>query len=78
MEGHEGDWIRACKEGKNGRPASSNFGYGGALTEMILLGVAAIRAKNRNLEWDAIDLKFKNDNEASALIHTQYRKGWHL
>ncbi|NJL71553.1 MAG: gfo/Idh/MocA family oxidoreductase, partial [Candidatus Competibacteraceae bacterium] len=32
---HEQDWIRACKDGN---PASSNFEYGGALTEMVLLG----------------------------------------
>jgi len=42
--GHEGDWLRACKEGQNGTPASSSFEYGGALTEMVLLGVVAIRA----------------------------------
>ena len=36
---HEGDWIRACKDGKQ---ASSNFDYGGPLTEMALLGMIAI------------------------------------
>lgn len=77
-EGHEGDWIRACKEGKNGRPASSNFNYGGALTEMVLLGVVAIRAKNQNLEWDAKNLKFTNNEEANELLHIQYRDGWKL
>ena len=77
-EGHEGDWIRACKEGKNGRPASSNFNYGGALTEMALLGVVAIRAKNQNLEWDAKNLKFTNNEEANELLHIQYRDGWKL
>jgi predicted dehydrogenase len=77
-EGHEGDWIRACKEGKNGRPASSNFNYGGALTEMVLLGVVAIRAKNQNLEWDAKNLKFTNNEEANELLHKQYREGWKL
>jgi len=77
-EGHEGDWIRACKEGKDGRPASSNFNYGGALTEMVLLGVVAIRAKNQNLEWDAKNLRFTNNEEANELLHIQYRDGWKL
>jgi hypothetical protein len=39
IEGHEGDWIRACKNGPNGEPPCPTFEYGGALTEMVLLGV---------------------------------------
>ncbi len=75
---HEGDWIRACKEGPEGTPASSNFEYGAALTEMVLLGVVAIRAKNQRLEWDPANLKFKNNDEANKLLHIDYRDGWHL
>lgn len=77
-EGHEGDWIRACKEGKDGRPASASFEYGGPLTEMVLLGVAAIRAKDQRLEWDSETLEFKNNAEASKLLHIDYREGWTL
>ena len=73
--GHEGDWIRACKDGK---PASSNFEYGGALTETILLGVLAIRAKDQKLQWDAGNLKFTNNDDANELLRIQYRDGWHL
>jgi hypothetical protein len=72
---HEGDWLRACK---TGRPASSNFEYGGALTEMVLLGMVAIRAKDQNLLWDAENLKFKNNDAANELLHIEYRDGWHL
>ncbi|MHC4742616.1 MAG: Gfo/Idh/MocA family protein [Planctomycetota bacterium] len=72
---HEGDWLRACKDGK---PASSNFEYGGALTEMALLGMVAIRAKDQRLEWDAKNLKFKNNDAANELLHIDYRDGWHL
>ena len=53
---HEDDWIRACKEGSDGKPASSNFEYGGALTEMVLLGMAAIQMKDQNLRWDTKNL----------------------
>ncbi len=77
-EGHEGDWLRACKEGADGKPASSNFEYGGALTEMALLGMIAIRVKNQRLEWDAENLKFKNNDEANNLLHIKYRDGWEL
>jgi predicted dehydrogenase len=75
---HEGDWLRACKEGKNGTPASSNFDYGGPLTEMALLGMLAIRMKDQKLEWDAENLKFKNNDAANELLHIKYRDGWHL
>lgn len=72
---HEGDWIRACKDGK---PASSNFNYGGALTEMVLLGMIAIRVKDRKLNWDGKNLRFTNSEEANELLHIKYRDGWHL
>ena len=39
-DGHEQDWIRACKGGK---PASSNFDYSGPLSEMVLMGNLAVR-----------------------------------
>jgi predicted dehydrogenase len=72
---HEGDWIRACKDGK---PASSSFDYGGPLTEMALLGMIAIRLKDQRLKWDSKNLKFTNNEEANRLLHKEYRKGWSL
>jgi hypothetical protein len=75
---HEGDWLRACKEGKNGTPASSNFDYGGPLTELVLLGMLAIRMKDQKLEWDAENQKFRNNEAANELLHIKYRDGWQL
>ncbi len=72
---HEGDWIRACKDGK---PASSNFDYGGPLTEMALLGMIAIRLKDQRLIWDSNNMKFTNNKTANELVHKEYRKGWSL
>jgi len=72
---HEQDWIRACK---NGKPASSNFEYGGALTEMVLLGVLAMRAKDRKLLWNGSTMQITNDTEANALVNPPYRDGWVL
>ena len=73
--GHYADWIEACKGGK---PASSNFDYGGPLTEMVLLGVLAMRMQNRQLEWDPVNMEITNDEEANALINPPYRMGWSL
>ena len=73
--GHHQDWIRACKDGN---PASSHFEYGAALTTTVLMGVLAIRAKNRKLHWDSKSFSFKNDDVANALIHSPYRDGWVL
>ncbi|MFA6242118.1 MAG: Gfo/Idh/MocA family oxidoreductase [Candidatus Hydrogenedentales bacterium] len=72
---HEQDWVRACKDGK---PASSSFEYGGPLTEMVLLGVLAMRAKDRKIEWDGANFQIPNDAEANALVNPPYRDGWSL
>jgi hypothetical protein len=76
--GHEQDWIRACKEGANGIPASSSFEYGGPLTEMALLGMIAIRLKDQRLKWDSKKFEFTNNKKANDLLHKEYRKGWTL
>jgi predicted dehydrogenase len=77
-EGHEGDWIRACKEGPGGTPPCSTFEYGGALTEMVLLGMVAIRLKDQRLLWDSKGLRFTNSEKANELLHSPYREGWTL
>ncbi len=48
-QGHHRDWIDAIK---GGPPASSRFEYGATLTEITLLGVAALRLQKR-IEWNA-------------------------
>ena len=75
VEGHHQDWIHACKGGK---PASSNFDYGGPLTEMVLLGVVATRIKDKKLLWDAERMEFTNSAEANQLVKPAYRDGWSL
>jgi predicted dehydrogenase len=74
--GHEGDWLRGCKEG---RQPSSNFAdYGGQLTELVLLGVAAQRTPGVKLEWDGRKLEFTNNRGANKYLHIDYRRGWKL
>ncbi len=75
VKDHHQDWIDACKGGK---PASSNFDYGGPLTEMVLLGIIAIRVKDKKLLWDAEKMQFTNSKEANKLIKPVYREGWKL
>ena len=55
--GHYEEWLLACKGGP--RPVS-NFDYAGPLTEIVLLGVLALRAPGGRLEWDGANLKVKN------------------
>ena len=74
-QGHHQDWILACKGGK---PASSNFNYGGPLTEMVLLGVLAVCNQNRKLIWDVKNMRITNDEEANKYINPPYREGWTL
>jgi predicted dehydrogenase len=73
-KGHHRDWLDACK---GGPPAGSNFAYGARLTEIVLLGVLALRT-GRRIEWDAAELKAKGLAAADAVIKENYRPGWTL
>ncbi len=73
--GHYEEWLLACKGGP--KPVS-NFDYAGPLTEIVLLGVLALRAPGRRLEWDRANMKIKNAPWLDPFIHSEYRKGWTL
>ena len=75
VKDHHQDWIDACK---GGDPASSNFDYGGPLTEMVLLGVIAMRVKDTKLLWDSENMRFTNSEEANRLVKPSYHNGWTL
>lgn len=75
LDGHEQDWVRACKDGK---PSSSNFDYSGPLSEMVLMGNLAVRFPGRDLIWDGEKMAVSNDAEANAFVRCQYREGWTL
>ncbi len=72
--GHWNEWVQACK---TGGPTTCNFGYSGALTETVLLGVVAFRAGER-LEWDAKQLKATNSRKAEEFVTKDYRMGWRI
>ena len=73
--GHDEEWLLACKGGS--KPIS-NFDYAGPLTEILLLGILALRAPGRRLEWDSANMKIRNAPELDPFIHIAYRKGWSL
>jgi predicted dehydrogenase len=74
-DGHEQDWIRACKTGKQ---ACSNFEYAGPFTEMVLAGNLALRFPGEKLQLDGANMKVKNLPEADEFFHRKYRQGWSL
>ncbi len=74
MRGHHRDWIEACK---GGPPASSNFDYAARLTEVVLLGVVALRT-GATIYWNGPEMKATNAPEAQTLIRGYFRKGWEI
>jgi len=72
--GHYQEWIEACK---GGPAAGSNFDYAAPLTEIVLLGCAAVRAGEK-LEWDAANMRFPNLPAADQYLTKNYRAGWKL
>jgi hypothetical protein len=73
-KGHHRDWLDAIK---GGPAASSNFEYGARLTEIVLLGVMALRS-GRRIDWDAASMKARGFPEADALLHEPVRPGWEI
>jgi predicted dehydrogenase len=73
-KGHHRDWLEACK---GGPPASANFEYGAALTEVGLLGLVAMRT-GKKLYWDAKGMKATNAPEADRFLKERYRAGWEV
>jgi hypothetical protein len=74
-DGHEQDWIRACK---GGQPANSHFEYSGPLSETVLMGNLAVRFPGRRLLWNGEAMKVTNDEDADAYVRREYGEGWHL
>jgi predicted dehydrogenase len=73
---HEMNWIDACK-GKT--QASSPFEYAAPLTEVMLLGLVALRAgQGRKILYDAENMRVTNIPEANAFLTREYRAGWTL
>ena len=73
-KGHHYDWVHACMgEGS----CASHFDYAAGLTEMVLLGTIALRAKGP-IEWDTATMSVTNDADANELVSREYLNGYSL
>ena len=75
VKNHHADWLQAIRSGK---PAGSDFSYGGPLTEIALVGIVGIKMLGKKLEWDSAKMRFTNSDEANQYLNPPYRQGWSL
>ncbi|HEY3321190.1 MAG TPA: Gfo/Idh/MocA family oxidoreductase [Planctomycetota bacterium] len=73
-QGHERDWLLACK---GGQPAWANFDFAGPLTEFNMLGNVSTQFEG-TLEYDPLECKILNNDEADKALRYEYREGWSL
>ncbi|MGB2632794.1 MAG: Gfo/Idh/MocA family oxidoreductase [Candidatus Acidiferrum sp.] len=71
-EAHELNWVDAAK-GKG--ETDSPFSYSAKLTEVMLLGVVALRA-GRKINYDGANMRITNVPDANQYLTRQYRQGW--
>jgi len=86
-EGHQAQWVQACKKGF-GAYTSSSFDVAGPLTETVLMGNLAIRSYNikegnnfpgrKKLLWDGANMRITNFEAANQFVKREYRSGWTL
>ena len=73
---HETNWVRACK---GEQQTTSPFDYAGPLTEVMLLGLVALRAgQGRKIVFDPASMRVTNDEDANRYLTREYRAGWAL
>jgi predicted dehydrogenase len=71
-ENHEMNWVDAAK-GKTA--ASCPFEYAARLTEVMLLGVVALKA-GRKIEYDGANMRVTNVQAANQYLQREPRAGW--
>ena len=71
---HEMNWVEAAK---NGTETSCPFSYAAKLTEVMLLGVVALRAGTK-IHYDGEQMRVTNDAGANEFLKREYRDGWKL
>jgi predicted dehydrogenase len=73
-ESHEMNWVLACK---GETTASAPFRYAGPLTEVMLLGIVALRAgQGRKILYDGETGRITNADDANRYLTREYRSGW--
>lgn len=91
-EGHQQQWVKACKKGY-GAYTSSSFDKSGPLTETVLMGNLAVRSYNyfetdakgnrkfngrKQLLWDGENMRITNFEPANQFVKRTYRENWSL
>src|SRR6266436_1435688 len=71
-EAHEMNWVDAAK-GKG--EASCPFEYAARLTEVMLLGIVALRAGTK-IHYDAANMRVTNVAQANDYLRREYRRGY--
>jgi hypothetical protein len=72
--GHNKEWLNMIRDGT---PAYSNFEIAGYLTEIILLGVVAMKVGvGKKMEWDGPGMRSPNIPDASQFLKRNNRPGW--
>ncbi len=74
IENGEPYWIDAFK---NKTQSPGSFLNAGAVTETILLGGIALRARKKLL-YDSASMKITNDENANKFFYREYRPGWEM
>ena len=86
-EGHQQQWVKACKQGY-GAYTSSSFDQAGPLTETVLMGNLATRSYlarengqfpgRKKLLWDGNTMSITNFDYANQFVKRQYKGGYTL
>ena len=90
-EGHQQQWVKACKKGF-GTYTSSPFSIAGPLTETVLMGNLAVLSYNlmetvngrksytgrKKLLWDGQNMRITNFEPANRFIQRSYRGNYRL
>ncbi len=91
-EGHQQQWVKACKKGY-GTYTSSPFEIAGPLTETVLMGNLAVRSYNhqektaagkiiyrgrKKLLWNGENMKVTNFDSANQFVQRQYNGNYKL
>ncbi len=71
---HEMNWIDAIR---GTQKTTSPFEYSAKLTEIMLLGVAALNA-GKKIQYDGANMRVTNVPDSDALLKRSYRTGWAL
>ncbi len=71
-ESHEMNWVNAAK---GLTAASCPFAYAAQLTEVMLLGIVALKT-GRKIEYDAANMRVVNVPAANEYLRRQPRSGW--